>query len=79
MAIDKALYEAPQGLDALVVPNAEVDVEIEIELPGEEEEQPTIAEEDEFGENLAEKIDDNVLQSIGWSGRKNTEQRSGNS
>jgi hypothetical protein len=64
MAIDKALYEAPQGLDALVVPNAEVDVEIEIELPGEEEEQPTIADEDEFGENLAEKIDGNVLQSM---------------
>jgi len=64
MAIDKALYEAPQGLDALVVPNTEVDVEIEIELPGEEEEQPTIADEDEFGENLAEKIDGNVLQSM---------------
>jgi len=66
MAIDKALYEAPQGLDALVIPNAEVDVEIEIELPGEEEEQPTIEEEDEFGENLAEKIDDNVLQSMAY-------------
>jgi len=62
MAIDKALYEAPQGLDALVIPNAEV--EIEIELPGDEDEQPTMAEEDEFGENLAEKIDDNTLQTM---------------
>jgi hypothetical protein len=66
MAIDKALYEAPQGLDALVIPNAEVDVEIEIDLSGEEQEQPTIEEEAEFGENLAEKIDDNVLQSMSY-------------
>jgi hypothetical protein len=62
MSIEKALYEAPQGLDALVVEGPEV--EIEIELVGEEPEPPTIEEEDEFGENLAEKIDDNILQSI---------------
>ena len=66
MAIDKALNQAPQGLDALVIPNAEVDVEIEIELPGAENEQPTMAEEEEFGENLAEKIDDNTLQSLSY-------------
>jgi hypothetical protein len=62
MTIDKALYEAPQGLDALVVEGPEI--EIEIEMPGQEDEPPTAEEETEFGENLAEKIDDNVLQSM---------------
>jgi hypothetical protein len=62
MAIDKALYAAPQGLDALVVEGPEI--EIEIELSGDEDEQPTVADEDEFGENLAEEIDDSVLQSM---------------
>jgi hypothetical protein len=62
MTIDKALYEAPQGLDALVVEGPEI--EIEIEMPGQEDEPPTAEEEDEFGENLAESIDNGTLQSI---------------
>jgi hypothetical protein len=62
MTIDKALYEAPQGLDALVVEGPEI--EIEIKMPGQEDEPPTAEEEDEFGENLAESIDNGTLQSI---------------
>ena len=69
MAIDKALYEAPQGLAA--TPEAEPfeieivnpesvhisagDIEIDIEKDGEEE----------FAKNLAEDMDETALQTIG--------------
>ena len=61
MSIEKSLYEAPQGLASLhsveieiVDPEMEMDEEDEgLELPSEE-----------FGENLAESIDDDTLQSL---------------
>ena len=69
MAIDKSLYEAPQGLEALT--QNEPDIEIEIEDPesvnikagGMELEIAGEVEED-FGENLAEAIPEQVLATI---------------
>ena len=67
MAVEKALYEAPVGLDA-----AEEALEIEIVDP----ESVTIStgdteiviepgkDEDEFGANLAEELDDDILAGI---------------
>ena len=67
MAIEKSLYAAPQGIEDLL---GEPEIEIEIEDP----ESVTIsmggleieidAEDDEFNINLAEEIDDGVLQSL---------------
>jgi hypothetical protein len=74
MAIDKALYAAPQGLEALDEMNqAQPELEIEIEDP----ESVTIGidgmpileiesgeDEDDFSENLAEDMDESELQSL---------------
>lgn len=74
MAIDKALYQAPQGLEALEDMNNEgPEIEIEIEDP----ESVTIGvdgmpiltiekneSEEEFNENLAEVMDEGALQSL---------------
>ena len=66
--IDKGLYQAPIGLDALAEqePEVEFDVEmpdeeggIEVLLGGVEEEY-----DDEFNANLAEELDESVLQSL---------------
>ena len=63
--MDKALYQAPQGLDAL---QEEPDLQIEIEDPesvkinGEEITPPK--EEDDFDANLAEEMGANELQSL---------------
>ena len=68
--IDKALYEAPQGLDQLG--SAEEPIEIEIEDPEsvriqagdvEIEIEPT-DEDDDFSKNLAEDIPEDVLASL---------------
>ena len=69
--IDKALYEAPEGLDEVTEPELEIDivnpemvtlddgsVEITI-IPGDEE-----GGEGDFNENLAESLPDNVLSSL---------------
>ena len=70
--IDKALYGAPLGLDAMA---AEMEpIEIEIENPDEVtigmgdveiELRPEPKTSEDFDANLAEFIDDNVLQSLG--------------
>lgn len=68
MAIEKALYEAPVGLEQMPQ-NMEPDLEIEIEDPesvsikagGLEIEIEKEEMDDEFNENLAEKIDEDVL------------------
>ena len=70
MAIDKALYEAPQGLSA--IDNTQPDIQIEIEnpegvdihLPGTDIHMEK-GEEDDFSENLAELMSDGDLQQIG--------------
>lgn len=73
MAIEKSLYEAPQGIEALDEMNEAPELEIEIEDP----ESVTIGVdgipiieltdedmEEDFGINLAEEISDDVLQSL---------------
>jgi hypothetical protein len=68
MAIEKALYAAPTGLEDMVE-GIEPDIEIEIEDPesvsikagGLEIEIEPTEMDDEFNENLAEKIDDDIL------------------
>ena len=67
MAIDKALYQAPEGIDAL----AEKEVPIEIEIVSIEEGgdfmeplTPEGEENDDFYANIAEEIDDRVLATM---------------
>jgi hypothetical protein len=57
--IDKALYEAPEGLDALGI--AEPEIEIEIEDPTLELEIEVEESDDDFDANLAEYMDERVL------------------
>ena len=73
MAIEKSLYAAPEGLEALDQLNqTEPDIEIEIEDPesvtigmdGMEIEIEPGVDEDEFNKNLAEDMDESVLQHI---------------
>ena len=76
MAIDKALNQAPLGLDSGVMPGvnmAEPDIEIEIEDPEsvtigmgdmEIEIDPDAEENDEFNENLAETLDEGQLTEL---------------
>ena len=71
MAMDKALYQAPQGLSALAEPDLEIEIEdpesvsigmgdIEIDL------KPNKKQTDEdFDANLAEFMDDGELDSLG--------------
>jgi len=71
MAIDKALYQAPEGIEALA--EKEVPIEIEIEDPEsvrigidgmEIEIEPGKETDDDFNANLAEELDDGVLASL---------------
>jgi hypothetical protein len=71
MAIDKALYQAPEGIEALA--EKEVPIEIEIEDPEsvrigidgmEIEIEPGKEVNNEFNANLAEELDDGVLASL---------------
>lgn len=71
MPIDKALYQAPQGIEAIV--GAEPDIEIEIEDPEalrvsvEGEEIFEMGEEEnseEFNKNLAEEMDQGELEQL---------------
>jgi hypothetical protein len=71
MAIDKALYAAPLGIDQLAAQEEPLEIMIEdpesvtIGLDGEPILEFTAEEgEEEFERNLAEDIDDNVLQSL---------------
>jgi hypothetical protein len=67
MAIDKALYQAPQGLDALAeLPKIEIEMEPEIEIT---ELEIAIGPEkleggDEFDSNLAEYLDESALEEL---------------
>jgi hypothetical protein len=71
MAIEKALYEAPQGLSA--IDNTQPDIQIEIEnpegldihLPGADLHMEKGEAEDDFSENLAEVMSESDLQQIG--------------
>jgi hypothetical protein len=70
MAMDKALYQAPQGISALAEPDIEIEIEnpdsvsigmgdIEIDL------KPQKETSDDFNANLADEMDDGDLQSLG--------------
>jgi len=71
MAMEKGLYAAPLGMEQLAM--EEEPLEIEIENPDEVEINmgplsiqitPNAEDEDEFSENLAEDLDETVLQSL---------------
>ena len=71
MAIDKALYQAPEGIEALAAEEPEIEIEIEdpesvkIGMDGLEIEiEPAKESEDDFNANLAEYIDDGTLQEL---------------
>ena len=70
MAMDKGLYQAPQGISDVIGPDLEIEIEnpdsvhigmgdIEIEM------YPTKETADDFDANLAEFMDDSVLDSLG--------------
>jgi len=68
MAIDKALYQAPKGIEALAEEEQPIEIEIEnpdvvhMEMDGIEID--IEAQDPEFGENLAEVLDDSYLALI---------------
>jgi len=71
MAIEKSLYAAPQGLEELLMDETSPQIEIEIEDPesvtintGDVIIEITPEADEDFNANLAEYIDDGVLQSI---------------
>jgi hypothetical protein len=64
MAIDKALYEAPLGLDALELDEPVLEIEIDLEDEREEAEEEDEARDAEFGKNLAEDMEDDVLAEL---------------
>ncbi len=73
MAIEKSLYAAPQGLEALDVMDDAPEIEIEIEDPESVtigiDGEPILAftkeeAEEEFNANLAEEMDEGALQSL---------------
>jgi len=67
MAMDKSLYEAPQGLEALAEEEPALEIEIEdpesVKINGEEV-MPEEGDEGEFGDNLAEIIDERALTTL---------------
>ena len=61
MAIEKTLYEMPQGVSEAP------ELEVEIEIEQENDEEPTVeveVKEAGFNENLAEEMDEGTLQAI---------------
>jgi len=71
MAIDKALYQAPEGIDALAEQESPLEIEIvnpegvTIGMDGLEIEiEPASEKSDDFYVNLAEEMDERVLQSL---------------
>jgi hypothetical protein len=67
MAIDKALYQAPQGLDALMEePMIEIEMEPEIEITELEIDlnPKASAKDDSFDDNLAEFLDESTLEEL---------------
>jgi hypothetical protein len=67
MAIDKALYQAPKGIDALAAEEEPLEIEIEpdhINISTDDIEINIQALDPEFGENLAENLDDSLLALI---------------
>ena len=68
MAIDKSLYEAPQGLEALAEPDIQIEIEdpedVRIKAGDAEIDLMPEDEEGDFDENLAEILSESALQSL---------------
>ena len=65
MPIEKALNQAPLGLDSLIEEEPlEADIEIDVLLEGEDLEEDLLEEEKGFDDNLAEYLSDSQLSSI---------------
>jgi len=67
MAIEKSLYQAPQGLDALSeIPEIEIEMEPEVEITELEIEigPETLEGGDDFNANLAEYLDESTLETL---------------
>jgi hypothetical protein len=70
MAIDKALYQAPQGIDQIAEEEEPIEISIEdpeavsISGPGFEIDMVQEEEDDKFDENLAENMDEGTLLKI---------------
>ena len=66
MSIEKSLYQAPQGIESLDAPDIEIEIEdpesVHISMDGLEIDIEN--EEEGFDDNLAEYLDDDVIQSI---------------
>ena len=66
MSIEKSLYQAPQGIESLDTPDIEIEIEdpeaVHISMDGMEID--IEAEEEGFDDNLAEYLDDDVIQEI---------------
>lgn len=68
--IDKALYQQPQGIDALAENESPIEIEVvdpealSIKGPGFELDVLKAQEEDDFGSNLAEDMDESALSSL---------------
>ena len=67
--IDNTLYQAPKGLESLTGPDIEIEIEdpesVKIGMDGMEIEIEPSETDDEFNDNLAEYIDDGLLETIG--------------
>jgi hypothetical protein len=66
MSIEKSLYQAPQGIESLDAPDIEIEIEdpesVHISMDGMEIDIEN--DEEGFDDNLAEYLDDDVIQSI---------------
>jgi hypothetical protein len=64
--IDKALYQAPEGIDAIAIEEEPLEIEI-VDPDAEEIEVEAEEETSDFGENLAEQLSESELSSIASS------------
>ena len=64
--IDKALYQAPEGIDVLAIDEEPLEIEI-VDPDAEEIEVEAEEETSDFGENLAEQLSESELSSIASS------------
>lgn len=64
--IDKALYQAPEGIDAIAIDEEPIEIEI-VDPDAEEIEVEAEEETSDFGENLAEQLSESELSSIASS------------
>jgi hypothetical protein len=76
MDIDKALNQAPMGLDALELDEPDFEIEIDLEEDREAAEEEDEARDAEFGVNLAEDMDDDV-RDAGAAGDTDDEEEDG--